>query len=108
MKERPAPPQPGVTLTIPYDCVAFLQRRAGVLHRSGFLTVTPEDVMVALLRLAIEDEHLYDPEQPLVPLSIAQRTISMERTQDRATAYAPSRIEARLARTSQPRTPVMK
>lgn len=95
----------GVNITLPADYVGFCQRRVNALKRLGFPDVTVEEVVLALVGLAVEDERLFDPDNPTVPLSIAQREIALERTNARAAQYYPTKIEGRIARTRQPKLP---
>lgn len=76
---------------------AFLERSARVLGQQLNRRVSQDEILGALLDLAIKDEGLYDPELPTEPLSPSRRVVMQAESTTRSSRLGPDELMAILS-----------
>lgn len=67
---------------------AYLERTARKLSNKRGVKVTEQEVLHALLDLAIQDEGIYDPQDPGRPLDPLRRAFLQAETRSRTTQFS--------------------
>jgi hypothetical protein len=77
----------------------YLERTARELSRRTGRHVAPQEVLEALLNMAIRDEAIYDPEDSR-PISETRRTVAQAERGARASAFLPHELMLELQESS--------